>query len=321
MPDIQISWGASPCYGLQTRRASNRYEIIACWSKPGKESRQVRSASFKVTHSCQWTGANKGERRPASVGHRMKPRKGAMEEPGRMAETRALDHTAREMQELELALLLRGVERADGWMRAMRSLHRTPLIGERVYRYGAERVAVRAVPVAALSAAGLGSSMDPSSATRCGSPIIASRLSRLRRGQPGPPRPNPSPSIKSRPWTPSRSRRRSPSPASRCSSTSRTSPTRQSSATTTWSNGTCSVRTPTAGGRRPVPGQGAAQPLRVGRHDPRRAAGAVPDRRAGRSGKYNRVRRLGTYTLSPGRAGPRRSSTRSRPCPCSCPTG
>ena len=79
---------------------------------------------------------------------------------------------------LELALLRRGVDRLAAGCERCAHCQRTPLIGERIYMYGAGAIAVRALPGAsAQTRRGPPESCTaPSSGTRCGSPTSAPRV-------------------------------------------------------------------------------------------------------------------------------------------------
>ena len=212
---------------------------------------------------------------------------------GWSAERPSMDAALREMEDLELALLRRGVDELSAERERCTECHRTPLDRGARVQLQLRRDAVRAVQEGMARGAGA-VARRPRSRVR--SHDAAHRSA--RRGLTGA---TSRPAIESRPWNRSRSRRRSPSRASRCSSTWRTSPTTPSSTITSWSTGT-SCAQDSYGTGAGVRFRAKAPLNRFSWADMSIAEMQPPHRivERGRGGKYNRIRMLSTYTLSPG---------------------
>ena len=230
--------------------------------------------------------------------------------------------SVREMPELELALLRRGLDELAADCERCRHCGRTPLIGERVWVYESRRDPVRALPRSD-SASGRRlprSSTARSSATRCASPTSARRPERRSL----------------RELTPARSGHIHSGGVDPITvSTTIAKPREQvfeyladianhaeftDHYLTDWHLTRVDSYGTGAGARFRI-----KAPLnRFSWADLTFSEVQQPYRivERGRGGKYNRIRMLGTYTLSPGAGRTRpRWSTRSRPSRRCCPTG
>ena len=204
-----------------------------------------------------------------------------------------METTVRDMPALELALLRRGVDELAAGCERCRHCHRTPLIGERVYVYEGGGMLCELCRSARTAPAG----GEPHRARAGVRPHDADHRSPRRGVAPRPP-------IESGPWNRSRSRRRSTSPARRSSqylADIANHPEFTDHYMVDWHLT-----------REDSYGTGAGARFRI-KAPLRRFAWAdftfaevqAPFRivERGRGGKYNRIKMLQTYTLSPGPSG------------------